>query len=228
MYEKILALLVAKHAGVRKDALAQMARSLTLTVTTEEEANGLVEKLPAEQVSNFAKEYRKYVDKEVSDAIKTFEGTLKKFDVVDKKNPESGKDPNPADPNDIASIVKAAVAEAIKPFQSELAGYKGLEITKTRLQTLEGKLKDVPETFKSQKLKDFGRISFESDESFNEYLTESEADISAFNQEMANKGLTGQGKPMFGHKNADGVSAGVAAYIADKTTPAKDLGGKAV
>lgn len=229
-FEQILALLMGKFSGVRKDALAQMARTFSLTATTEDEAKGLVEKLTPDQVNAFAKDYRKDVDKEVSESNKTYETNLKKkYDFKEKTNPEPGNpEPGKPDPNDIASIVKAAVAEAVKPFQDKLSGFEGQKITETRLQTLEGKLKDVPETLKAQKLKDFKRMNFDTDESFTEYLTETEAGITAFNQEMANKGLGMQGRPMFGQKNTDGVSAAVSQFIEEKKKPELSLGGKEV
>lgn len=231
MKEKIIALLVAKFAGVRKDGLARLAGALALNATTEEEAGALVERLTKEQVDDYIKDYRKDVDKEVSESNQTYEGTLKKkYDFVEKKDSkEPGKEPkDPIDSTDIATIVANAVKAAVEPLQQKLSAFEGKEVTKTRLQTLESKLKDVPETFKAQKLKDFGRMNFETDEAFNEYLTETEADITAFNQELANKGLAGHSKPAFGKTGNDGVSAATTEYIASKTAKDNPLGGKEV
>ena len=231
MKNKILALLVAKFVGVRKDGLAQLAGALALQATTDEEANALVEKFTSDQVNDFVKDFRKDVDKEVSVANKTYETNLKeKFDLVEKKEPNPNPNPNPANPNptDIAAIVAAEIAKAVSPLQEQLAGFKGQEVSKTRLQILESKLKEVPETFKAQKLKDFGRMNFETDEAFNEYLAEFETDITAFNQELADKGLAGQGRPFMGGQNKEGVSATVAEYINSKTDDKKALSGKEV
>lgn len=232
MKDKILALLLAKFAGVRKDGLAQLAGVLALQATTDEEASGIVEKLTAEKVNSFVTDYRKEVDKEVSSSNKTYEDNLKKkFDFVEKKDPEPGKDPDPnkkTDTNDIAAIVANAVKAAVEPLQQKLSSFELEKIKGTRLQQLESKLKDVPETFKTQKLKDFGRMNFETDEAFAEYLSEVEADITAFNQELANKGLAGHGKPAFGKAAADGVSAATNDYIASKTAKDNPLGGKEV
>ena len=78
MKEKILALLQAKFAGVRKDGLNHLARSLALQATNEEEASALIEKLTKEQVETFVKEYRAEVDKRFLEGNKTFETNLKK------------------------------------------------------------------------------------------------------------------------------------------------------
>lgn len=78
MKERILALLIAKFSGVRKDGLTALARSLALQCATEDEAKALVDKLTDAQVGEFVKEYRADVDKEVSDSNKTFETNLKR------------------------------------------------------------------------------------------------------------------------------------------------------
>ena len=141
-FEQILALLVAKFQGVRKDGLTQVARIIALQCANEEEAKNLVEKITDAQVNDFVKEFRKGVDKEVSEAGKTLETNLKKkYDFVEKKT-----DPDPNDggadpkPNDIAAIVANAVAGAVKPLQERLEKYEQGEISKTRLQALQDKL----------------------------------------------------------------------------------------
>lgn len=226
-FEQILALLTAKFSGVRKDGLAQMARTILLTVTTEAEAQALIDRMDVSKVTETVNEYRKDVDKEVSGATKTHETNLKKkYEFKEKAEP--GKTDPPGDPNDIASIIKATLDTALKPLQDKLAGFEGQQVNSSRLQLLEGKLTNVPDTFKAQKLKDFKRMNFDTDEAFNEYLTETETDLVAFNQELADKGLSQQSKPMFGQQNKDGVSAGVASFIEAKTKPENSLGGKEV
>ena len=101
MRETILALLIAKFSGVRKDGLAALARSLALQCTTEDEAKALVDKITDAQVNEFVRDYRADVDKEVSESNKTFETNLKKkYDFVDKGKKVEPGDPKP-DPNDI-------------------------------------------------------------------------------------------------------------------------------
>lgn len=232
MKEKILALLVAKFSGMRKDGLAQLAGALSLQATTEEEASTLVEKVTQEKADSFIKDFRKDVDKEVSDANKTYEGNLKKkFDFVEKKgeaDPNPNPNPNPQNPTDIAAIVAQAIKSAVEPLQQKLAGFEGQKTAETRLQALEGKLKDVPESFKAQKLKDFSRMNFDSEEAFTEYLAETETDITAFTQELADKGLSGQSRPIFGSQNKDGVSSAVSSFIESKADKGNALGGKEV
>ena len=205
MEEKILALLETKFQGVRKDGLGQLARAIALQAATEEEAKPIIEKLTKAQVDKYVKDFRADVDKEVSNGNKTFETNLKeKFDLVEKgktKPNNGGGEPNP---DDLAGQVASAVAKAIQPLQDELDKYKQGDIAKTRLQTLTDKLKDCKdETFNAKALKDFGRMQFDSDEAFTEYLTDTEADIATANQNVANSTLGGISRPYTGNGGAD-------------------------
>lgn len=231
-FEQILALLVAKFQGVRKDGLTQVARIIALQCANEEEAKNLVEKITDAQVNDFIKEYRKVVDKEVSESNKTFEANLKKkFDLVEKKSdPEPGGGVNEPKGDDIATIVANAVAGAVKPLQERLEKYEQGEVVKSRLQALQDKLSACKdETFKAQTLKDFGRMNFDSDDAFNEYLSEKEADIKTANQSVADVNLRqGAGAPMMAQKNEDGVSKAVSDFIASQKPDANALTGKEV
>lgn len=226
MKEKILALLIAKFSGVRKDVLTHMARAFALQVATEDEAKALVEKITDAQVNEFVKEVRADVDKEVSESNKTFEANLKKkFNFVAKQTEpggKGGKDDEP-DPNDISAVIKAAVAEAVKPFQEELSGYKADNIAKARLQALNEKLNGCKdENFKAQTLKDFARMNFKDDADFNEYLTGKATDIETANQNVANDKLNNAGgSPLFSQKEESGISKGVAEYV-ESQKPGKD------
>lgn len=233
MKEKILALLTAKFSGVRKDGLTALARSLALQCTTDEEANGLVEKITDAQVNDFVKEYRADVDKQVSDGNKAFETNLKKkFDLVEKKKEgEPGTDPKPGESkDDVAALVKAAVAEAVKPLQDKLSNYDAETLSKARLQALNDKLNGCKdENFKAQALKDFARMKFDTDEEFNEYLADKEKDIATANQNVSDKNLNDAGgSPFFAQKTDEGVSKGVSEFIAEQKPDTNQFSGKEV
>lgn len=216
MKETILALLIAKFSGVRKDGLVALARSLALQCTTEDEAKTLVDKFTDAQVNEFVKDYRADVDKEVSESNKTFETNLKKkFDLVQKTEPGGKKNPKDTDPDDIAAIVKAAVDAAVAPLNDKLNGYEAKTIAETRLQALNEKLNGCKdENFKAQTLKDFARMNFKDDADFNEYLTGKEADIATANQNKADTDLSNSGgSPLFSQKEESGISKGVAEYV---------------
>ena len=229
MKKTILALLVAKFQGARKDGLNVFAGILALQATTEDEAKALVEKITDAQVNEFIKDYRKDVDKEVSESNKTFETNLRKKYDFKEKEVEPGNDPS-KNPNDIAEIVKAAVAAAVKPFEEKLSGYETKNIADSRLAKLNEKLNDCKdETFKAQTLKDFARMTFANDDDFTQYLNDKSADIATANQNMANAALGGaSGKPLFAQKGDDGISKGVADYVASQKPENDTFKGKEV
>ena len=126
-------------------------------------------------------------------------------------------------------MVKNAVADAVKPLQTELEKYKAGDVSKTRLQSLNDKLSGCKdENFKAQALKDFARMQFDSDEAFNEYLTEKETAITTANQNMANVALGEQSKPLFTAKDEQGVSKGVAEFVDSQKPDNKQFSGKEV
>lgn len=233
MKEKILALLLAAFAGVRKDGLNQLARTLALQATTDDDAKALVDKLTKAQVDDFVKEFRADVDKEVSESNKTVEANLKKkFDFVEKTNePGGGNDDKggKGGGDDIAAKLDALLDAKLKPLQEKLSKYEQDGVAKTRLQSLNEKLNGCKdETFKAKALKDFGRMHFDTDEAFNEYLTETETDIATANQSAADSALASQGKPLFTQKNEQGVSSGVAQYLDSQKQESNPLSGKEV
>lgn len=229
MKKTILALLVAKFQGARKDGLNVLAGILALQASTDDEAKALVEKITDAQVNEFIKDYRKDVDKEVSESNKTFETNLrKKYDFKEKET-EPGGDPN-KNPENLAEIVKAAVAAAVKPFEEKLSGYETKNIADSRLAKLNEKLNDCKdETFKAQTLKDFARMTFANDDDFVQYLNDKTTDIANANQNVANAALGGaSGKPLFAQKGDDGISKSVADFVASQKPEASAFTGKEV
>ena len=107
---------------------------------------------------------------------------------------------------------------------------KAKEVGKTRLQALEDALKDCKdENFKAQTLKDFGRMSFASDDDFNEYLSGKTADVKTANQRVADDALRGGGAPLFSQKEAEtGVSKGVSEFIKSQSPEGNAFAGKTV
>ncbi|MGV0854776.1 hypothetical protein ACTS9E_04170 [Empedobacter brevis] len=196
MKQKLLELLTAKFLGkgtTRKDVLARLASAFATQCTTEEEAQALIDKVTVEQVTDFEKEHRSEVDSEIAKATKTaLENAGKSKGGEGEGNPEPKKEEGGnSDPTDIASIVAAAIEKANAPLLQEINSIKAGKTTETRLSRMEEVLKDVNPELKAKTLKDFGRMSFENDESFEEYLTETTTDIQTINQTIVNQGLAG-------------------------------------
>lgn len=234
--EQILALLNAKFSGVRKDGLEQLAKTIKLNATTIEEAQALVDKYSSEQVTEFVKDWRTDVDKEVGNGVKTAESNFKKkYNITEdpkQETPPANPNPAPEAPaGDITAIVTAAVAAAIKPISDELNTLKSGNVESTRIEALNSKLANAPEDFKNRVLRDYGRMKFDTEESFNEFIADTEKDLTGFTQDQSNQNLSAFGRPVVAAvKNANEVPAGVTDYIketsGDKSTAA--LGGKEI
>ena len=224
--QEIIALLTNKFSGARKDGLAQLARGIMLQCANIEEARAIVDKLTDAQVSEFIKDYRAEVDKEVSDGVKTSETNLrKKYDFKEKT---TVTEPGGGGGDNIAEIVKNAVDAAVKPYVDRIASMEAANVTKSRLDRLNEALASCKdETFKAQTLKDFARMKFDDDSSFDEYLTDKTADIATANQSFAdnNMGRSG-GSPLFTNKSESGVSQAVADYVASKKPENNQFAGK--
>jgi len=96
---------------------------------------------------------------------------------------------------------------------------EGASTAETRKGRLESILKDSG-TFGKQILKGFAKMKFENDEEFDEYLSDVEDDLKAYNQELADKGLGGtppgagngsgaKGQPELTDAEIDSIVAGM-------------------
>lgn len=233
----ILALLQAKFAGVRKDGLQQLAAVIGVQVANEEEANEVVGKLTAEKVSKFVTDWRKTADAEIAKANKTHEdGLRRKYDFKEKEQPG---DPKPGDPKPqptggalTADDIRAIIREENKAIRDEYASLRAEKTTATRREQFVAKLDaaKVEGKERDMMLRSFDRAvsTFKDDEDFNGYLNEVQGDLDAIAQERSDKGLNNHEKPLFGAVNKEGISAGVADYIASQSSASPTLTGKEI
>lgn len=123
MKQKLLALLVAKFAGVPEAMLEGIATKKAGSVSDEAQLQSIADGI------DFGQVLQSNVDKKITEsnklAVQNYETTHK---LKDGK-PVSAEPPktDPADPNDLKSIVAAAVAEAITPLKTKLEGYEKKE-----------------------------------------------------------------------------------------------------
>lgn len=105
-----------------------------------------------------------------------------------KKNPKNkGK-------NDDAPEWAKTMLDTVNALKDEVTTLKGEKITNSRKAKLEAVLKDSG-TFGTRTLKSFGKMSFENDEEFEEFLSEVTEDLKTYNQERADAGLSTMGTP---------------------------------
>lgn len=236
MKKKLLELLEAKFPGARKDGLQQLANSLSLTVTTEEEATAVVDKITADQVTDYIKEWRRVADAENSAAAQTRENNIReKYDLTEKGTPAPTPAPTPKPgegatftAQDIQKIVEDAVTKATQGLQNTVATMQASDVAKARREKIEALFgKDTPESYKKTVLAGFEGRTFKDDAEFDTFAEQTKTNHAAFMQDMADRSLRANGEPLMGGTNKDGVSNAVESYIKAKTeTGGKDLGGK--
>lgn len=235
LQERILALLVAKFQGVRKDGLQQLAAAIGLQVANEEEANQVVDKLTADKVSAFVTDWRRNADTEIRKANETYEeGLRRKYDFKEKQA-ALNTPPTPPDETGGAVTLEAIsklIDNKLKGVQDSITTLNADKAATSRRELFVAKLNEakVEGRQREMMMRNFDRANstFEKDEDFNNYLSEVQGDIAALQQERADAGLQGHEKPIFGAVNKDGVSSGVADYIKTQTESNKPLTGKEV
>lgn len=105
-----------------------------------------------------------------------------------KKNPQNkGK-------NDDAPEWAKGMMQTIEALSGKISALEGEKLTTSRKSKLEALLKDAG-TFGTRTLKSFSKMKFENDEEFEEFYSEVEEDLKAYNQERADAGLSSLGNP---------------------------------
>lgn len=234
----ILALLQEKFAGERKDGLTQLAAFIGLNAATIEEATEVVGNLTADKVSKIVKDYRSRTDAEIAKANKTHEeGLRRKYDFKEKEQPGGESQPGQQTPPAPAGALTAEqIREIIREENKAIReGYDSLraeKTTATRREQFVAKLEAAKIEGKQREmmLRSFDRVAptFKDDEDFNGYLNEVQADLDGIAQEQSNKGLQGHDKPLFGAVTKEGISQGVADYIASQSDNNPTLTGKEI
>lgn len=204
MKEKLLALLVAKFAGVPKATLERIAEKKAGSITDEAQLQSIADGIDYGQI------VQSEVDSKVTEANKLAVSNYEK-----KHNLKEGKTvENPVttpDPNDIKTIVANAIKDAVAPLQNELLQFKQKETQNTYLGKVKTSLseKKIPESFWSKRA-----INVESDEQLTATVTEIETDWTTFRQEQINAGVmidkpaSGSGPAADGESLAKQIEAG--------------------
>lgn len=232
MKEKILAALKTKYKtlGFSDKALDGVADILSKTVTEESAIDGTIE-----GVEPLLKALQGDADKRVTEAVEKAKKEAGKKTATGKKpdegsDPEGDKkagddnDPKPDDDKNVPAWAKALI-DSNKTLTEKLNTLEADKATTSRKKTLEDLLakdehNDIPDQTKARILKDFGRMRFEKEEDFIAYLEETQKDIAAIGQELADNGLGKSASPILGGKKTkDGVSAAVQDYVTDATKP---------
>ena len=82
----------------------------------------------------------------------------------------------------------------METLRGEITALKGEKVATSRKTKLAELLKDSG-SYGSRILKNFDRMKFETDEEFDDFYSEVEEDLKAYNQERADAGLAALGNP---------------------------------
>ena len=199
--------------GIRPDTLAQLAEMIALVATTDEEKKSFVGKLTKEQVEAFQKDYRKSVDQEVTNSIKTFENNLRsKYDLVEKDKSGGGQHQD----DDPKKELKEMLQEMLKPMQEQINGLQSKNQNDTRIEKLNEALKDCKdEILKSSTLRTFPMMNFADDAAFDTYINSLKEDVGKANQVIAERGLPNTPPTVNTVVDDKDVSPAMKAYVAE-------------
>lgn len=227
---KIIALLVTKFPGVRRDVLENLAGSIALQTESEEEVNDIVGKLTAEKVTKFGQTFRSAIDREIQQSVQTNEKKLKeKYDFVEKGG-EPKPEPKPDEPRAITlEDIEQMFAKKMEPIMQRIEETDRAKVAASRREKFNDLFKDkkVSKDMVELMTGQFELMNFKDDEAFNSYSDTVKQAIDKLEQQAIDADLS-KGGPSFGKPDKDGVSSTVAAYLNAKNNPQNDLGGKSI
>lgn len=111
-----------------------------------------------------------------------------------ERQPGSKSNKNNKEKNDDAPAWAKGLVETVETLRGEIATLKGEKVATSRKSKLAELLKDSG-SYGSRILKSFDHMRFETDEEFDDFYSEVEEDLKAYNQERADAGLATLGNP---------------------------------
>ena len=206
--QKVLLLLKpkVKQFGFNRKELQGIAAKIADNLTSaddasDEDVNAEIEEkidavLPYLQVS------QSYANRLVEDARKKNGDDETDDDDDDNANHDKGSKrqsgskstKNNKEDEDEAPAWAKGLVETVETLRGEIATLKGEKVTTTRKTKLAELLKDTG-SYGSRILKSFDRMKFETEEEFDDFYSEVEEDLKAYNQERADAGLANLGNP---------------------------------
>ena len=207
--QKVLLMLKpkVKAFGFNRKELQGIAAKIADNLTSaddasDEDVNAEIEEkidavLPYLQVS------QSYANRLVEDARKKNDDDNEPVDdddepnQKDKRQPGSKTNKTSKEENEEAPAWAkglSELADAVKALKGELTTLKGEKVATSRKSKLKELLKDSG-SYGNRILKSFDRMKFDTDEEFDDFYSEVEEDLKAYNQERANAGLATLGNP---------------------------------
>lgn len=178
----------ARAFGFNKDELMGVAVNIANNLQFEEDA--LEDEINAE-IDKQVDAVIPFLKLAQTNANRVIEKTRKELqpqeadDEPNKTNPV--KTETKTDPDEMPAWAKALI-ESNKALTEKVASMQGEKTLNARQARLEAILKDTG-TFGTRTLKSFAKMSFDTDEEFDDFVAEVESDLKSYNQERANAGL---------------------------------------
>ncbi len=195
-----------KAFGFNKKELMSVAAKIADNLTStddasEEDVNAEIDTaidaaLPYLQVSqSFANRVIEENRKKNDDDDETDdEGDDESSNAINCQSGSNKKNPKNKGKNDDTPEWAKGMLQTIETLTGKISALEGEKLVASRKAKLEALLKDTG-TFGSRTLKSFSKMSFENDEEFEEFYSEVEEDLKAYNQERADAGLSTTGMP---------------------------------
>lgn len=193
-----------KQFGFNKKELQGIAAKIADNLTSaddasDEDVNAEIEEkidadLPYLQVS------QSYANRLVEDARRKNGDDEPDDDDDDELSPkgnkrQTGSKPtNNKDDKDDAPAWAKGLLDTVETLRGEISTLKSEKTATSRKSKLAELLKDSG-SYGNRILKSFDRMSFETDEEFDDFYSEVEEDLKAYNQERADAGLANLGNP---------------------------------
>lgn len=189
IYEKILAALRTKFAGVDDATLQRIASKKAEGVTDESKVDSIIEGISFQDVLNSYGDYR--ADGAQKTAVANYE---KKHNIKDGKPIEEPKPqdppagPKPNEPQDLTAQIAAALGTALKPLSDRLDAMDA----KTKADERNQQIDEVAKTFGIPEFAYKGK-TIADDADLNQYFTD-------LKQEMQNSGFQFAKSPEEGNR----------------------------
>ena len=188
-----------KALGFNKKELQGIAAKIADNLTSADDASDedlnaeIDEKIDA--VIPFLQVSQSYANRLLEDARKKNDDDDPDDDNPDgKRNPGSKNTKDDKGKDSDAPEWAASLLKTVENLTNEISTLKGEKVASTRKSKLEALLKDAG-SYGKRTLKNFDRMNFETDDDFDEFYSDVEEDLKAYNQELADKGLENLNNP---------------------------------
>ncbi len=218
MFEKILAGLKTKFAGVDPKILERIAKKKTETTTTEEEVKTVVDGVTFQSIIESEGDRR--ANEAQSTAISNYEKKhkLKDGKSIEQQEPPKQNEPPTGGASDEVKAMFEKMEQENKAMREQLNGILHEKQGNQRKAKYEALFDGASDKLKERYLRNYERLSFKDDDDFNGWLDTQKPFIESDIKEEKASGAVGN-PPLGGRrKPGDTVDPAVTAYLNNEAT----------